>query len=99
MQIGVHFIYNHEVQERFHETHRDPNFYFTVLLNAVETRLATIPYPFIQLTLVGTRAINKSNAIEDLQMEKEKIYKSFMEYFTQNRFDMCCPDSTFYVTI
>ncbi|CAN8021257.1 unnamed protein product, partial [Ixodes persulcatus] len=99
MQIGVHFTYNHEVQKTFHETNRDPNYYFTVLLNAVETRLATISYPLIELTLVGTSAINESNAIEGPEMNKTQIYESYKKYYTQNRRHLGCPDAAFYVTM
>uniref|UniRef100_A0A6B0V834 Putative secreted metalloprotease n=1 Tax=Ixodes ricinus TaxID=34613 RepID=A0A6B0V834_IXORI len=98
MQIGVHFTYNHEVQKTFNETNRDPNYYFTVLLNAVETRLATISYPSIELTLVGTNAINESNAIEPPEMNKTQIYESYKKYYTQNRHKLDCPDAAFYVT-
>ncbi|CAN7996907.1 unnamed protein product, partial [Ixodes pacificus] len=98
MQIGVHIIYNHEVQETFIKTNRDPNYYFTVLLHAVETRLATLPYPYIELTLVGTSAINESNAIEDLDMEKKEIYERYKRYYTRHRHDLDCPDVAFYVT-
>ncbi|CAN7942933.1 unnamed protein product [Ixodes pacificus] len=98
MQIGVHFTYNHEVQKAFNETNRDPNYYFTVLLNAVETRLATVSYPLIELTLVGTNAINESSAIEGLYMNKTEIYESYKKYYTQNRRNLGCPDAAFYVT-
>ncbi|XP_042149906.1 uncharacterized protein LOC8034019 [Ixodes scapularis] len=99
MQIGVHFTYNHEVQTKFNKTNRDPNYYFTVLLNAVETRLATLPYPSIELTLVGTNAINESSAIESIPMDEADIYDSYKKYYTKKRHHLGCPDAAFYVTM
>ncbi|KAM7310668.1 uncharacterized protein ISCGN_007576 [Ixodes scapularis] len=99
MQIGVHITYNHEIQQIFEKERRDPNYYFTVLLNAVETRLATIPGVTIELTLVGTNAINESDAIEDSKMDKKDILNRFKRYYTSNRFKLGCPDATFYVTM
>ncbi|CAN8016808.1 unnamed protein product, partial [Ixodes persulcatus] len=99
MQIGVHITYNHEIQEIFEKDRRDPNYYFTVLLNAVETRLATIPDVTIELTLVGTNVLNKSESIEDSLMDKKDILNRFKKYYTSNRFKLGCPDVTFYVTM
>uniref|UniRef100_A0A6B0VB76 Putative metalloprotease n=1 Tax=Ixodes ricinus TaxID=34613 RepID=A0A6B0VB76_IXORI len=99
MQIGVHITYNHEIQEIFERERRDPNYYFTVLLNAVETRLATISDVTIELTLVGTNFINKSESIEDSHMDKKDILNSFKKYYTSKKFKLGCPDVTFYVTI
>uniref|UniRef100_A0A6B0V659 Putative secreted metalloprotease n=1 Tax=Ixodes ricinus TaxID=34613 RepID=A0A6B0V659_IXORI len=99
MQIGVHITYNHEIQDRFQKDMRDPNYYFTVLLNAVETRLATIPGVTVELTLVGTNVINESDAIEDSEMDKKDILNRFKKYYTSNKFKLGCPDATFYVTM
>uniref|UniRef100_A0A6B0V8N3 Putative metalloprotease n=1 Tax=Ixodes ricinus TaxID=34613 RepID=A0A6B0V8N3_IXORI len=99
MQIGVHITYNHEIQEIFERERRDPNYYFTVLLNAVETRLATISDVTIELTLVETNAINESDAIEHSLMDKKDILNSFKTYYTSNRFKLGCPDAAFYVTM
>ncbi|CAN7938664.1 unnamed protein product, partial [Ixodes hexagonus] len=98
MQIGVHITYNHELQEKFMKTHRDPNYYFTVLLNAVSKGNVSISHKSYGCLKMPQPVLQKSDDIENVTMSKRQVFEQVKKYYAKNRYNLNCPDAAFYVT-